>query len=86
VCASCEKKEKTSRLNEQRKEVMDKYAKLGYFASWCGSCGGTTLHCPECQTHCCSGIEGCPTCKVVSQIDKKFWAEIKPIEDAMCNL
>ncbi|MGI9554887.1 MAG: hypothetical protein ACR2M6_02830 [Vampirovibrionia bacterium] len=86
MCTTREIEEKTSRLNKQRKEVMDKYARRGYFASWCDSCGGTTLHCPECQTHCCSGSEGCPTCKVVSQEDKKFWKEISPIENAMCDL
>jgi hypothetical protein len=71
--------------NKKRKEVMDKYAKLGYFASWCDNCGGTTLHCPECQTNTCSGVAGCPTCKVVAEVDRKFWAEISPIEDVMFN-
>ncbi len=71
--------------NKARKEVMDKYAKMGYFASWCDNCGATTLHCPECQTNTCSGVQGCPTCKVIRKVDSKFWEEIGPIEDIMFN-
>ena len=66
--------------------MLNRWAEKGYYASWCDSCGGTTLHCPECKVNACSGVEGCPTCVVTMSMDGIFWDEIKPIEDALVSL